>query len=34
MNQGGPTFLFPWAKNSFPIVPKGQETPPGTTFEN
>jgi hypothetical protein len=34
LDQGGPTFFFPRAKNSFPVGPKGQETPPGTVFEN
>jgi hypothetical protein len=33
INQGGPNFFFPWAKNRFPIVPKDQETPPGTVYE-
>jgi hypothetical protein len=32
--QGGPTSFFPRAKNSFPVGSKGQETPPGTVFEN
>jgi hypothetical protein len=30
--QGGPTFFFPRAKNSFPVGPKSQETPAGTIF--
>jgi hypothetical protein len=29
---GGPTFFFRRANNSFPVGPKGQETPPGTIF--
>jgi hypothetical protein len=32
--QGGPTFFFPQAKDSFPVGPKGEKTPPGTVFEN
>jgi hypothetical protein len=32
--QVGTTFFFPRVKNSFPVGPKGQETPPGTVFEN
>jgi hypothetical protein len=32
LHQGGPTFFFPRAKNSFPVGPKDQETPPGTIF--
>lgn len=31
LRQGGPAVIFPWAKNSFPIGPKGQETPHGTS---
>jgi hypothetical protein len=32
--QGGPTFFFPRAKNSFPVGSKNYETPPGTIFLN
>jgi hypothetical protein len=31
---GKKIFFFPGAKNSFPVVPKGQKTPPGNIFEN
>jgi hypothetical protein len=31
LDQGGPTSFFPRAKNNFPVGPKGEETPPGTT---
>jgi hypothetical protein len=31
---GGPICFFPQAKISLPVGPKGQETPPGTVFEN
>jgi hypothetical protein len=34
LGQGGPTFVFPRAKNSFPVGPKNQETPSSTIFEN
>jgi hypothetical protein len=27
LEQGDPTFFFPWAKNIFPAGPKGEETP-------
>jgi hypothetical protein len=27
LEQGDPTFLFPWANNIFPAGPKGEETP-------
>jgi hypothetical protein len=32
IEQGGPTFFFPRAKNSLPIGLKGQENPPGNYF--
>jgi hypothetical protein len=32
--QGGPNFFFPQVKNSTPVRPKGQETPPSTIFKN
>jgi hypothetical protein len=34
VTQGGPTFFFPQAKNIFPVGYKGQQTIPGTIFEN
>jgi hypothetical protein len=32
LDQDGPNIFFPRVDNSFPIGPKGQETPPGTLF--
>jgi hypothetical protein len=32
--QGGPTFFFPRAKNTSPVWPTDQVTPPSTIFEN
>jgi hypothetical protein len=34
VDQGGPTFFFPWAKNSYPVGPKGQDNPPYAVLEN
>jgi hypothetical protein len=34
LGQVGPTLFFPWVKSCFPVESKGQETPPGTIFEN
>jgi hypothetical protein len=34
LGQDGPTSFFSWAKYSFTVGPKEQETPPGTIFEN
>jgi hypothetical protein len=34
LHQGGPTFIFLGAKNSFPLGHKSQETRSGTMFEN
>jgi hypothetical protein len=34
LEQDGPIFFIPGAKNSLPVEPKSQETPHGVVFEN
>jgi hypothetical protein len=34
VRHGGPNVLFPRAKDSFPVGPKGENSFPGTVFED